>query len=92
MKNAEETEGSNARSKYHRHLRNTLLLAEVVSTGAFLTGYLMALSLIIFTITQGTTFIQPILALYILIASVLLFIVASISMTKTRELILKEEE
>lgn len=92
MKNAEETDISNARSKYRRHLRNTLIFAEAVSAGAFITAYLMGLSLIKPATSQETTFIQPILALYILIASVFLFIVASISMTKTRELILKEEE
>ena len=92
MKNTEETDRSNARLEYRQHLRNTLMLAEVVIAGDLLAGCIMGLSLITWAAARGTNFMHPVLALFILVASGLLFIVAFASMIRTRELILKENE
>ena len=76
--------------KYQQDLQKTLLFGELVSCLAFIAGYSMILNLIKFT-TQGTSFIHPLLSLFILAASVLIFLVTSNSMLQTSHLIMKED-
>ena len=76
--------------KYRQDLRKTLLLGELISCLAFITGYTMVLNLLRFT-KEEAAFINPLLSLFILAAAILLFIVASTSMLETSRLMGEED-
>ena len=75
---------------YRRHLRTTLHFGELVSCLSFIAVYLMVLDILEFT-SAGTSFVHPILAIFILVAATMLFLIASTSMIKTSQLLLKED-